>query len=91
VSRVKVWPPGITPEPPAPWKGKGRPAGRHLRTADRQPLSVEALAVSLPSGAFRTVSWREGSNAPLSGHFAAVRVRAAQGDRLRQEEWRLIE
>ncbi|WP_223214333.1 MULTISPECIES: IS701 family transposase [Xanthomonas] len=91
VSSVKVWPPGQTPEPPAPWKGQGRPAIRHRRTADRQPQSVEALAQSLPRRAFRTVSWREGSNAPLSGRFAALRVRAAQGDRLRQEEWLLIE
>lgn len=64
---------------------------RHRRTGDRQRQSVEALALSLPRRAFRTVSWREGSNAPLSGRFAALRVRAAQGDRLRQEEWLLIE
>ncbi|MFA0925341.1 transposase, partial [Xanthomonas fragariae] len=68
-------------------KGQGRPPVRHRRTADHQPQSVQALALSLPSRAFRTVAWREGSNAPLSGRFAAVRVRAAQGDRLRQEEW----
>lgn len=91
ISSVKVWPPGMEPEPPAPWKGQGRPPVRHRRTADRQPLSVEALALSLPSRAFRAVSWREGSNASLSGRFAAMRVRAAQGDRLRQEEWLLIE
>lgn len=91
ISSVKVWPPGLTPEPPAPWEGQGRPAVRHRRTADRQPVSVEALALSLPPRAFRTVAWRDGSNAPLSGRFASVRVRAAQGDRLRQEEWLLVE
>ena len=91
VSSVKVWPPGQRPESPAAWKGQGRPPVRHRRTADHQPQSVQALALSLPSRAFRTVAWREGSNAPLSGRFAAVRVRAAQGDRLRQEEWLLIE
>jgi SRSO17 transposase len=91
ISSVKVWPPGVQPEPPAPWRGQGRPPVRHRRTRDRQPVSVEALALSLPAHAFRTVSWREGSNAPLSGRFAAVRVRAAQGDRLREEEWLLIE
>ncbi|MBB3105295.1 SRSO17 transposase [Azomonas macrocytogenes] len=90
-SSVKVWPPGVLPEPPAPWRGQGRPPVRHRCSADRQPVSVEALALSLQARAFRTVSWREGSNALLSGRFAAVRVRAAQGDRLREEQWLLIE
>jgi SRSO17 transposase len=52
---------------------------------------VEALALSLDSRAYRTVTWREGSNGALSGRFAARRVRAAHGDRLREEEWLLIE
>lgn len=91
LSSVKVWPPGVRPEPPEPWKGRGRPPVRHRRTPDRQPASVEVLALSLPARTFRTVRWREGTNTPLCGRFAAVRVRAAQGDRLRQEEWLLIE
>lgn len=91
VSSVVVWPPGSGPEPPAPWNGKGRPPVRHKRTPTRQPVSVEALALSLEPGAFKTVRWREGSNVPLSSRFAAVRARAAQGDRLREEEWLLIE
>jgi SRSO17 transposase len=91
VSSVVVWPPGCLPEPPATWRGKGRPPVRHRRTATRQPASVEALAHSLESRAFRTVRWREGSNAPLSSRFAALRIRPAQGDRLRDEEWLLIE
>ncbi|MFA0925263.1 transposase, partial [Xanthomonas fragariae] len=60
VSSVKVWPPGQRPESPAAWKGQGRPPVRHRRTADHQPQSVQALALSLPSRAFRTVAWREG-------------------------------
>lgn len=56
VSSVKVWPPGLTPEPPTLWKGQGRPPVRHRRTADRQPQSVEALALSLTWRAFKTVS-----------------------------------
>ncbi len=65
------------------------------RTRSRQPANVKDLAHSLPSAAFQTISWREGSNATLSGRFAAVRVRHAGGNsgkaRLRPEQWLLIE
>ena len=65
------------------------------RTAKRQPMSVKALALSLPVQAFQTISWREGTNEPLVGRFAAVRVRHAGGNagraRLRPQEWLLIE
>jgi SRSO17 transposase len=58
-------------------------------------MSVKALALSLPAQAFQTISWREGTNAPLTGRFAAVRVRHAGGNagkaRLRPQEWLLIE
>jgi len=91
VGSIGVWPPGALPEPPAHWCGKGRPPVRHRRTPDRQPIAVEAFALALDRRAFKTVRWREGSNAPLHSRFAAVRVRAAQGDRLREEEWLLIE
>jgi SRSO17 transposase len=91
ISSVSVWPPGVEPQPPAERRGRGRPPVRHLRTADRQPMSVEALARSLPEKDWSTVQWRQGSNAPLSSRFAALRVRPAQGDRLRDHEWLLIE
>ena len=65
------------------------------RTASLQPMSVKALAQSLPSRAFQNVSWREGTNDTLSGRFVAVRVRHAGGNvgkaRLRPEQWLLIE
>lgn len=38
-------------------------------------MSVKALAMSLPKRAFQTVNWRGGTNEPMSGRFAAVRVR----------------
>jgi SRSO17 transposase len=51
--------------------------------------------MSLPSRAWRTVSWREGTNQRLRSRFAALRVRAAHRDekrtREREEEWLLIE
>ena len=65
------------------------------RTARLQPLSVKALALSLPDQAFRTIGWREGTNEQLSGRFAALRVRHAGGNagkaRLRPLQWLLIE
>src|SRR5207244_522697 len=89
-SAVVVWPPGVEPLPPLPYSGNGRPPVMPRRTADRQPLSVKALAKSLPAKAFRTVSWREGTNQMLSDRFAAVRVRHAGGNsgkaRLRPEQ-----
>jgi SRSO17 transposase len=94
-SAVVVWPPGVEPLPPKPYSGTGRPPVMPRRTAGRQPLSVKALALSLPAQAFHTISWREGTNEPLSGRFAALRVRHAGGNagkaRLRPLQWLLIE
>jgi SRSO17 transposase len=94
-SAVVVWPPGVEPLPPKPYSGIGRPPVMPRRTARRQPMSVKALALSLPAQAFQTISWREGTNETLSGRFAAVRVRHAGGNagkaRLRPLEWLLIE
>ena len=65
------------------------------RTPALQPVSVKALAQSLPSRAFQNISWREGSNETPSGRFAAVRVRHAGGNagkaRLHPEQWLLME
>lgn len=91
ISSVKVWPEGQQPKPVPEWTGRGRPPVRRLRDAEHQPLSVEDHAQQLDGRRFRRVSWREGSKGTLSSRFAAVRVRAAQGDRLRPEEWLLIE
>jgi SRSO17 transposase len=49
----------------------------------------------LPAQAFHTISWREGTNEPHSGWFAALRVRHPGGNsgkaRLSPLEWLLIE
>jgi SRSO17 transposase len=59
------------------------------------PVSVKALAMALPESAWRTVTWREGTNTDLSSRFAAVRVRPAHrdylGTEMRPEEWLLVE
>src|ERR687885_2188975 len=90
-----LWPPGAGPLPAAPWGGKGRPPKRLRRDAHHQPLAAEGLAAGLPAGAWRTVTWREGTAGPLTSRLAAVRVRPAHGDfRLaapRAEEWFLAE
>lgn len=94
-SSLVVWPPGVEPLPPAPYSGHGRPPVMPRRTPKLQPVSVKALAMSLPAQAFETITWREGTNAPLSGRFAALRVRHAGGNagkaRLRPLQWLLIE
>jgi SRSO17 transposase len=94
-SAVCVWPPGVEPLPPKRYSGMGRPPVMPRRTARLQPMSVKALALSLPAQAFHTISWREGTNEPLSGRFAALRVRHAGGNagkaRLRPLQWLLVE
>jgi len=71
--------------------GRGRPRTRVLRDELHQPIGVRELAQALPSSSYRTLTWREGTNAALRSRFARVRVRAAHADRPREEEWLLIE
>jgi SRSO17 transposase len=46
---------------------------------DQARRTVTEVIDGLGSSAFRKVSWRGGSKGPLSGYFAAVRVRPADG------------
>src|SRR3954463_13830684 len=50
---------------------------RAVRAGKPKRVSVGDLARSLPKNAWRTITWREGSNARLRSRFACVRVRAA--------------
>lgn len=91
-----VWTGRRAPLPPKPKKSlQGRPATRLRRAAGHEPVSVKDLAFELPRTAWRTVGWREGSNARLVSRFVALRVRAAHQDwrrsELREEQWLLIE
>src|SRR3954470_14478034 len=94
-ARTSVWPPGTGPLPPSPWSGRGRRPRRLRRDAENQPVTLRALASSLPARTWRHVTWREGSQGALSSRFAAVRVRPAHRDTRRSEpwpeEWLLIE
>ena len=68
---------------------------RPVRKGDPKPrrLSVEALALKLPKHAWRTITWREGTNKSLQSRFARVRVRVApqKGEARFAEETMLIE
>ena len=93
-SGTSVWPPGLAPLSPT-WSGQGRPPQRLRRSPEHQPVSVKTLATAQPLRTWRTVTWREGSQAALSSRFAALRVRPAHRDHQRREpwpeEWLLIE
>ena len=90
-----VWAPGTAPLPPKAWSGRGIRPTRLRREPGNEPIAVKALACGLPGQAWRTVTWREGTNTELSSRFARVRVRCAHRDYLdtemRAEEWLLIE
>jgi SRSO17 transposase len=95
LTTTTVWPPGTAPLLPKTRSGRGRPQVRLQRDDEHQPISVKALALSLPKEAWQTVAWREGSAERLSSRFARQRVRAAHRDtklhQPRAEEWLLIE
>src|SRR3954468_23668968 len=90
-----LWPPGAGPLPAAPWSGRGRPPKRLRRDPEHQPVAAKELALGLPAGAWKAVTWREGTAGELASRFAAERGRRAHDDfRLtapRAEEWFLAE
>jgi len=96
LSNTTVWAPGTGPLPPKAWTpGRGRPTKRLRRDPEHQPVAVKELALHLPARAWRTVTWREGTNGSLRSRFARVRIRIARRDFDRSEpwpeEWLLIE
>ena len=94
-SNTAVWAPGKAPLPAKKWSGRGRPPKLLQRDAKHRPVSVKGLALGLPKRAWRTITWREGTNERLSSRFARVRVRVARRDFKRTEsrpqEWLLME
>ena len=86
-----VWWEAHQPAPTPAHQGRGRPRSRVVRDATHQPIGVGELAKLLPAAGYRTLTWREGTNAALRSRFARVRVQAAHADRPREEEWLLIE
>jgi len=94
-SSTSLWPPGTQPLPAKPWSGRGRPPSLLRRHREHKPASAKELAQALPEDAWGIVTWREGTNVPLTSRFAALRVRPAHRDYWRTaprpEEWLLIE
>jgi SRSO17 transposase len=94
-SNVGVWPPGTGPLPAPAWSGRGQRPSLLRRDKDHQPVSAKQLAQSLPESAWSDVTWREGSNKPLTSRFTALRVRPSSRDVERSTphpvEWLLIE
>lgn len=94
-STTTVWAPGTEPLAPKAKPGRGRPAKRLRRRRGLGPVSVKQLAHKLPAQAWHSLSWREGTNTPLSSRFAALRIHPAHRDSqrttLRAQEWLLIE
>lgn len=94
---LTVWRPGEAP-PARPRKSKRGPwrKGEGPAKHPHAPIQVEDLARELPAKAWQTISWREGTNAPLSGRFARLRINCAPGGGgvtadPAPEEWLLIE
>jgi SRSO17 transposase len=91
-----VWKPGQEPQPaPARTGHTGRPRKLLPRDANNPPVSGKELAFSLPTEAWKKVTWRQGVKQKLPSRFAALRVRPAHRDYWRSEphpeEWLLIE
>ena len=62
-------------------------------TPGAEPMNAIELAKKLPPKGWRKITWREGTNTPLSSRFQRVRVRASgEGTTdAEPEEWLLIE
>jgi SRSO17 transposase len=87
--QTAVWWDEHQPAPAPLPSGRGRPRTRVRRDPAHRPIGVLELAQSLPASSYGSITWREGTHAPLCSRFARVRVRAAQGDHPREEEWLL--
>jgi len=94
-STMTVWEPGKQPWPAKPRGRMGRPPRLLRRSHQHQPVSVKQLAMSLPSSAFKEITWREAGERKLQSRFAAIRIRSAHRDYEKTkpypEEWLLME
>ena len=67
-----AWTSRPAPPPPRPATGRGRPRPRPTEVPPPQALGP--LAQALPPAAWRTVTWRAGSQGPLTSRFARFPV-----------------
>jgi SRSO17 transposase len=75
---------------------RGRPRKNPVARGLPQPKKLRAIAEEIPSSAWRTVAWRQGSKGVLKSRFALTRVWAAHDWRRRSlerwaPEWLLIQ
>lgn len=70
-----------------------RKAGRGAEPGNDKPATAAELAKSLPKRAWRTIGWRNGTNARLTSRFARMRVCAAGESTTSEEpeEWLIVE
>ena len=85
-------------QPPTPAGAPRRPpahAQPQPPDSHPQPLALRELAAALPRQAWRTLTWRQGSQGPQRSRFSACRVQPAHGHIHYQPEgesvWLLIE
>jgi len=75
----RVYPLSVQVECANPSDLAGR-ARKHPKP-NQSSLSAKRFIEALGETAFQTLSWREGTKGPLTAEFAAVRVRAADGEK----------
>jgi SRSO17 transposase len=92
-----VWPPGTCPQEPSPKPPgvRGRRRTKWVAPEGVAAVSIARLAESLPSSAFRRITWGEGTRGPQSRRFAFLRVRTAHrhgaGQPPGEEQWLVCE
>ncbi len=73
----RVYPAEVVMQPPIRKRPGVRPPVH--ATPSVESLQAAAMIDSLGEGAFTQVTWRRGTKGPLKAHFAAARVRMAEG------------
>jgi SRSO17 transposase len=91
-SHTAVWDQPTARVRPRRRPGRGRPRRPYYRG---QPVALRDLAAALPPQAWRTITWRQGSQGPQRSRFTACRVQPAHGHAHQQPElesvWLLVE
>jgi SRSO17 transposase len=87
LSTQTAYPASVRVRPPTPKTPGGRTPKRGAPT--EQSRSIAKLVEELGPSAIRSVTWRKGTKGPLSGRFAMIRVRPADGPRIHPNNYHL--
>lgn len=87
LSTQTAYPASVRLQPPKPKRAGGRQPTRGIPTESSR--SVVKLIEELGPSAVRKITWRKGTKGPLSGRFAAMRVRPADGPRAHAANYHL--